>query len=221
MRDNAISYLHPRLFLQALQRVKGHLPALRTSNKVLGCLLKDMSKRLSLRVIVTDNFFAVSKLLKEVGPDTVLVASKPFKGVGGLLNKSLKRSEPIEKIHDWAGMKVITQDSETMYRVAEFLYQDAIKKAVRMLGVHDFHINEPDDFAANPKPITGYQAIQIDTVTALVSLMMPMEVILSTVEMHIKADLGTACHDKYKKTPLVNGEKATFRQRLGQLGVQF
>lgn len=216
MRDNAIRYLHPDEYKSVVEEVKGHMGALRNTARILHCVLNDMSQRLGLKVLVGHDYQSISEIFPRVGEDTVAVAIKPFKGVGGLLNKHLKTGMPVENIHDWAGATVITSSEEQMYRVVSFLYGSAIRSAAGECGVSDLLTLAPTDYAANPKRVTLYRSVHLDTVSSDPN-MVPLEIIARTVNMHMWADEGGASHDGYKGCPLTNGEKKRFMQRLAEI----
>jgi (p)ppGpp synthase/HD superfamily hydrolase len=82
--------------------------------------------------------------------------------------------------------------------------------------VKDLLTLPPVDYVSHPKPITLYQSIHLDTVSWDPN-MVPLEIIVRTADMHMKADAGTAGHDVYKLCPLHNGERARFMQRLAEI----
>lgn len=216
MRDHAVFYQYPEQFLQLSKEVQKYSGAVANTNVFLARVLQKMAKKLGLNVIIAEDYQKVSKLFSEVGPNTVVVALKPFKGVGGLLHKSIKRDVPVEKIHDWSGLTVITDNEQQMYDVVTFLQNGGVRSAAKSVGVADLYIHDPTDYARNPKQVTNYQSVHIDVVTSS-PLMMPAEFIVRTLDMHKKADEGEACHDGYKGSPLVNGERARLMQRLAEI----
>jgi len=219
MRDNAIRYLHPEEYARARGAVQERLGALRNTSYVLQKMLQDMSTRLDLRVLVASDYQTVSQAFPRLGDDTIAVAVKPFKGVGGLLNKHIKTGVPLDKIHDWAGATIITATQEQMYRVISFLYNGAIDAAAKACRVSELFTLPPTDYVANPKPVTRYRSVHVDTVSADPG-MVPLEMIVRTVRMHEWADEGGASHDGYKNCPLVNGERRRFMQRLADITAQ-
>lgn len=216
MRDNAIRYLHPDEYGKTVEEVRTRIEALRNTSRIMHGLLSDMSQRMGLRVLVAHDYRTISTAFPHVGEDTVAVALKPFKGVGGLLSKSMKTGFPISRIHDWAGATIITSTQDQMYKVVAFLYNGAIRAAAKSCGVPDLFVNAPTDMAAHPKPVTLYRSVHLDTVSADPN-MTPVELIVRTVKMQRWADEGEASHDSYKGCPLKNGEKARFRQRLAEI----
>jgi hypothetical protein len=219
MRDNAIRYLHPAEYEKTVAEVHTRIEALRNTSRIMHGVLNDMSQRLGMRVLVAQDYRTISTAFPHVGEDTVAVAIKPFKGVGGLLGKSLKTGLPVHKIHDWAGATIIASTQEQMYKVVSFLYNGAIHAAAKSCGVSDLFTNLPIDMAANPKPVTLYRSVHLDTVSADQN-MTPLELIVRTVNMHRWADEGEASHDGYKGCPLTNGEKKRFMQRLAEISSQ-
>jgi len=216
MRDNAIRYLYPKEFLGILAEVAKYMEALSNTTRILQDLLHRMSEKLNLKVLVAQDYNSVSKAFPKLDKDTVAVSIRPFKGVGGLLNKSIKRDIPVSKVHDWAGATVIADSQQRMYDVVAFLYEEGIAGAVREAGVKEFHTIAPKDYVVAPKPVTLYQSVHIDTVS-VDPKMVPLELIVRTAEMHKKADEGTAGHDVYKFSPLRNGERSRFKQRLAEI----
>ncbi len=216
MRDNAMRYRHPARFQQVAAEVEKRKDALRNTNMFILEVLREMARRLDVHLIVADDYRTISKAFSELEPRTVAVALKPFKGVGGLLHKSIKKELPVEKIHDWAGSTVITATTEQMYDVASFLYETGIKTVAAGMGVPDIYVHKPKDYAANPKETTNYQSVHEDVVSSQPSLL-PCEFIVRTKDMHQWADEGGASHDSYKDSPLRNGERRRFMQRLGEI----
>lgn len=216
MRNNAMSYLHLRSFQKVAAEVQKRMGALENTNMFIFEVLKEMAAGLNLRLIVANDYRTVSKAFSEVGSRTIAVALKPFKGIGGLLNKSLKKDLPVGKIHDWAGSTMITATTEQMYDVVSFLYGKGIKSVAAAMGVPDVYIHKPKDYAANPKPTTKYQSVHEDVVSSQPDLL-PCEFIVRTKEMHRWADEGGASHDSYKESPLKNGERMRFMQRLAEI----
>ena len=237
MRDNAMHDHHPRLFQEVATEVQKRMGALENTNRFLFKVLKKMAKELNLHLIVADDYRTISRAFSEVGPRTIAVALKPFKGVGGLLDKSNKKGDlparkmddgvsyaesikkgnlPVEKIHDWAGHTVITATTEQMYDVVSFLYNGGIKSVAADMDVPDLYIHQPKDYALNPKPVTNYQSVHVDVVSSQEELL-PSECIVRTIEMHRWADEGGASHDAYKDSPLTNGERRRFMKRLAEI----
>lgn len=216
MRDNAMYYRYPRRFQEVALEVQKRMGALGNTNRLLLGVLKRMSRELNLRVIVANDYGNVSKVFSDIGPDTIVVAFRDFKGIGGLLNKSIKRDLPVEKIHDWGALTVITATTEHMYGVASFLYEKGIESVAADIGVPDIHVCEPEDYNANPKPITEYRSVHQDVASSQEGLM-PCEFKVRTLPMHIWADEGGASHGDYKGSPLKNGERRRLMQRLGEI----
>lgn len=216
MRDNAMQYSHPRYFMEAAIEVQKRKSALEMTNRFIFGVLQEMARRTGINMIIAPDYRVVSKVFHRVGDDTVAVALKPFKGVGGLLNKSLKRGVPLEWIHDWAGLTVITGNESQMYTIASFLQGGALSSVAAGMGVRDVCLCHFQDYAANPKPVTNYQSVHVDSASPGMQ-MMPAEFIVRTLEMHRKADEGEASHDRYKESPLVNGERKRFMQRLAEI----
>ncbi|MBU0532654.1 hypothetical protein KKB44_04125 [Candidatus Micrarchaeota archaeon] len=212
MRDNAVFYRYPERFQEVAEKVQGKVGALETTNKFILATLQHMARSLDLQVLVAPNYQVVSKLFDLVGPGTVAVALKPFKGVGGLLHKSLKKGIPLGEVHDWAGLTVITADTPEMYGVVSFLHERGVLPIAQDMGVSGLRIENVEDYATNPKPVTEYQSVHLDTMTTN-GVMVPAEFIVRTVSMHKKADEGEASHDGYKGCPLVNGERKRFMDR--------
>jgi len=219
MRDNAIRYLHPEEYAQAKEVVQGRLGALRNTSYVLQKVLQDMSRMLDLRVLVAPDYQTVSQAFPQLGDDTIAVAVKPFKGIGGLLNKHLKNGVPLDRIHDWAGATIITATEEQMYRLISFVYSGVIRSAAKECRVSELLTLPPMDYVASPKPVTGYRSVHADTVSADQNIV-PVEMIFRTEDMHRWADEGGASHDGYKNCPLVNGERRRFMQRLADITAQ-
>jgi (p)ppGpp synthase/HD superfamily hydrolase len=220
MRDNAIRYLYPEEFGKTVAEMQKWMPALARTNDILQTTLALMSRRLNLRVLVANHYSEVSQAFPELDDRTVAVSLKPFKGIGGLLNKSIKKGVPIEKVHDWTGFTVITDTEERMYDVVTFLHDAGIRAAASEAGITDLCILPPVDYARNPKPVTHYRSVHIDTVSRD-PRMVPLEAIVRTKRMHEEADEGTAGHDIYKLSPLRNGERKSFLQRLGEITSSF
>ncbi len=216
MRDNAVRYLYPREFAETAERVEKRIPALDRTNEILTRVLELISERLNLRVLVAHHYSEVSQAFPELDSRTVAVSIRPFKGVGGLLNKSLKRGMPIEKVHDWAGFTVIAETESLMYDVVAFLRNEGIRQAASEFGISELCVLGPVDYARNPKPVTRYRSVHLDTVS-VDPRMVPMEAIVRTREMHMEADEGTAGHDIYKLSPLQNGERRSLMQRLDEI----
>jgi hypothetical protein len=216
MRDNAIRYLYPREFAETSERMEDWMPALARTNDILQTLLESMSSRLGLRVLVANHYSEVSQAFPELDSRTVAVSVKPFKGIGGLLNKAMKRDIPIEKVHDWSGFTVIADTESLMYDVVSYLHGGGISSALQAYGITDFSTLPAVDYAQDPKPVTHYRSVHIDTVSRD-PRMVPMEAIVRTTAMHIEADEGTAGHDIYKLSPLQNGHRRTFLERLGEI----
>lgn len=216
MRDNAIRYLYPEEYTEASSHLKDWMPALLRTKEILKTLLDQMSSRLGLRVLVARHYSEVSQAFPDLDDTTVAVSIKPFKGIGGLLNKSLKRGIPIEMVHDWSGFTVITDTESLMYDVVNYLHGGGIRDAIREHGITDFCVLPAVDYALHPKPVTNYRSVHTDTVSRD-TRMVPMEAIVRTTAMHVEADEGTAGHDIYKLSPLQNGERKSFLQRLGEI----
>jgi hypothetical protein len=216
MRDNAMLYLHPEYFQEVAVEVMRRTAALRKTNSFMLQALQTMSTRLGLKLIVGPDYREISKAFPSLGPDTAVVALKPFKGVGGLLNKSLKRGIAVPDIHDWAGLTVITDSIAQMYQVASYLVDEGVMAAARSLGLRTPEIAGPVDYAAQPKPITNYQSIHVDSLTRDPE-MVNTEFIVRTLQMHMKADEGEANHDSYKHCPLQNGERKRFMERKQEI----
>jgi hypothetical protein len=207
MRDNAVSYVHPNYFREAAVEVLKRRDALEMTNRFIFCVLQEMSRRTGLNLIIAPDYRVVSKVFGRVTDNTAAVALKPFKGVGGLLHKSLKRGIPLEWIHDWAGLTVITENESQMYNIASFLQGGALSSIAAGMGLRDACLCHFQDYASDPKPVTNYQSVHVDSASPSMQ-MMPAEFIVRTLEMHKKADEGEASHDRYKESPLVNGERA-------------
>jgi hypothetical protein len=216
MRDNAISYLYPSEVAQLSKEVEKRMPALQNTQRILYGVLNRMSAVLGVRVLVTTDSQAVSEGLSQLDDESVVVRIKPFKGEGGLINKALKRGVPVDTVHDWAGATIITAGDDLMYEAVTFLYNGGIKAAATAAGVKELLTLPPVDYVNDPKPITLYQSVHIDTVTRDRN-MVPLELIFRTARMHMNADAGTAGHDVYKLCPLNNGERARFMQRLAEI----
>ncbi|MFH0884110.1 MAG: hypothetical protein V1861_00185 [Candidatus Micrarchaeota archaeon] len=216
MRDNAIRYLYPEEFGKTTAYMKKWMPALERTNNILQALLRLMSEKLNLRVLVANHYSEVSQAFPELDDRTVAVSIKPFKGIGGLLHKSMKKGVPFEKVHDWSGFTVITDTEDRMYNIVTFLHEHGIRLAANEAGISDLCVLPPVDYAKNPKSVTHYRSVHIDTVSRD-PRMVPMEAIVRTSEMHVEADEGTAGHDVYKLSPLRNGERMSFLQRLGEI----
>lgn len=215
MRDNAIAYTNPHRFRKVARMVMQKMGALANSQRYMEALLQGMSQRLGFDIIVAPDYTAVSRISHLVGPDTLLAALKPFKGVGGLTNKSIKRDLPAELIHDWAGFTVITANVRQMYLAASYIYEEGMRRAAALVGVRDLHVCQPVDYATNPKPVTNYQSVHTDAVSS--GNMMPTEAITRTLEMHQAADEGEANHDRYVESPLQNGERKRFLERKQEI----
>jgi len=220
MRDNAIRYLYPDEFVRTTIAMQERATALARTNGILRNVIELMSQKLDLRVLVASHYSEVSQAFPELNDRTVAVSIKPFKGIGGLLNKSLKNGVPFDKIHDWTGFTVITDSEALMYEVAAFLHTTGIRMAVNEAGITDLDMMPVVDYASNPKPITHYRSVHIDTLSPD-PRMVPMEAIVRTSAMHVEADEGTAGHDIYKLSPLRNGERKSFIQRLGEITSSF
>jgi hypothetical protein len=216
MRDNAMFYLHPRDFVRVSAEAEALMGALCNTNSIMYAAISGMAERFGLRVLLANDLPTVSEALPLLDQRTIAVAVRPFKGAGGLLDKSMKKGIPVRKVHDWSGATIITESPDLMYRLAGYLYSGGILAAARGHGVSDLHTIAPKDYALAPKPVTMYQSVHLDTVTSDPN-MVPMELIVRTSEMHIKADEGTAGHDVYKLSPLVNGERRRFMERLAQI----
>ncbi|MBD3210841.1 hypothetical protein GF318_05660 [Candidatus Micrarchaeota archaeon] len=216
MRDNAVYYLQPDRFRGVARHVRSRMEALEKANKFLMGLISRMATRLGLRVITAPDYRVVSRAFDSIGPGTVAVALKPFKGVGGLLRKSDKKSVPVDNVHDWSGLTVITADEKQMYDAVNFLHSEGVGRVASEMNLRSIRLCEVEDHAANPKPVTNYQSVHIDTETSAEE-MVPVECIVRTLKMHKKADEGEASHDRYKESPLVNGERKRFEQRLAEI----
>jgi hypothetical protein len=216
MRDNAMRYLHPEKFKAVEQVVSAKAEALARTNELVTDVIKEISQVFGLRVLVAYDYKTLSRCYSELNPDTLLVALRPFKGVGGLLNKSLKKGIPIEKVKDWSAATLIGATQEQMYKLASFLHEGAIKQACANLSIENTHTLAPVDKVANPDPVTLYQSVHVDTVSDDPRVM-PFEFILRTLDMHKWADEGGASHDAYKGSPLVNGERARLMKVFEQI----
>jgi hypothetical protein len=215
MRDNAMYYLYPNEFAWVAEMFRKTAAAvLRTDHAILG-IMNSMSERLGLRVLIARDNKTASRAFGEVGPDTVLVIIRGDKGPGGALNKYLKRGMPPAMIHDRKAFKVITDSEELAYKITSFLYGESIRKTASTCGSRDVYIHYPTDYIANPKPITGYQGLHVDTVISDGNLV-SCESIICTLAHYLWADAGGASHAGYKagdKDPkLVNGELKRFEQ---------
>jgi hypothetical protein len=219
LRDNAMFYLHSRYFREVAAEVMKRGDALRNTNMFMLGALQAMSSRLGLRLIVGPDYREISKAFPSLDQDTVAVALKPFKGVGGLLNKSLKRGIPVSDIHDWAGLTVITESMKQMYDIASYLVDEGVKAAAKSLSVTAPDIAGPVDYAAQPKPITNYQSIHVDAISKDPE-MLNSEFIVRTVDMHMKADEGEASHDSYKQCPLDTNVRNRFMKRKEEITQQ-
>jgi (p)ppGpp synthase/HD superfamily hydrolase len=220
MRDNAIRYLYPREFAETSSLVESRIPALERTGAILGRLLELMSERLNMRILVAHHYSEVSQAFPELDSRTMAVSIRPFKGIGGLLNKSIKRGTPVGNVHDWSGFTAITDTESRMYDVVAFLRNEGIAAAAKELGISDLCTLEATDYARNPKPVTRYRSVHLDTVSRDPG-MVPMEAIVRTAEMHREADEGTAGHDVYKLSPLRNGERKSLMQRLDEIVSNF
>lgn len=216
MRDNAMLYNHPRYFQEVSQDARKYSKALEQTNRFMMGVLQELAKELGVSLVVAKDYRAVSQALPEVTDNTMAVALKPFKGVGGLLYKMLQKGIPIEQVHDWTGLTVITSSVTRMYDAVSFIYNKGIRLVAGSRGVSDLPLCEPVDYAANPKQVTNYQSVHVDSVGTGQELL-PAEFIIRTVDMHIAADEGAASHDRYKRSPLVNGERKRFMQRLSEI----
>ncbi|MCI0503468.1 hypothetical protein L0Y65_02030 [Candidatus Micrarchaeota archaeon] len=216
MRDNAVAYLYPREVAQLSGRVRGLMPALQNTGKILDSVLSDMSTTLGIRVLVADDNDSMSAGLSQLDDRTVIVRKRPFKGEGGLIYKAIKKDISVDMVHDWAGATIITENEDLLYKVVSYLYAGGIQSAARANGVRDLLTLPPVDYVSSPKPVTLYQSIHIDTVSRD-PRMVPLEIIVRTAAMHRNADIGTAGHEVYKLCPLHNGERARFMQRLAEI----
>ncbi len=217
MRDNAMYYLNPEEFAKVSMEAASMISPLMNTNMIMQLALHNMSRDLGLRVLLAYDLPTVSTALPRLDPGTVAVAVRPFKGAGGLMDKSAKKGIPIRKVHDWSGAMIITDERSRMYDIVSYLYEGGIRAAARECGVDELHTIYPKDYSVHPKPVTLYQSVHLDTVSAH-ERMVPMELIVRTSDMHLKADEGTAGHDRYKLSPLQNGERKRFEQRKRQLG---
>ncbi len=216
MRDNAMYYMDPAAFARVSEEADAMMPALLNTNLMMQLALHGMAKRFGLKVLVAYDLPTVSSVLPRLDRDTIAVAVRPFKGAGGLMDKSAKKGIPISKVHDWSGAMIIADTQARMYDYVSYLYEGGIRRAAAECGVPDLHTIFPKDYASRPKPVTLYQSVHLDTVSAH-ERMVPMELIVRTVDMHVKADEGSAGHEIYKLSPLVNGERRRFEQRKRQL----
>ena len=216
MRDNAMFYMRPEKFLSVAAEAATRMDALANTNGIMLSALHKMAERFSLRVLLAYDLPSVSQALPELDSRTIAVAIRPYKGAGGLLDKSTKKGIPVSRVHDWSGATIITDTNDRMYSLVDYLYADGILEAAKARGVSDMHTIAPKDYAVAPKPVTLYQSVHLDTVTSDPN-MVPMELIVRTLDMHVKADEGTAGHDVYKLSPLVNGERKRFLERLRQI----
>jgi len=216
MRDNAMFYLHPGEFAKVAELFnKTREAAIRTNNVVRGIIQK-MSERLNLRVIIAHDSRTASKAFDEIGPGTILIIVRDDKGPGGALHKLHSRGVSPDSIHDRVAFKVITATTEQAYDVVSFLYGEGIRSVTAEVGSPHVHIEDLKDYIANPKPVTLYRGLHVDTVISDKNLV-NFEAIVSTLDMHKWADEGGASHEGYKKSPLVNGERARFNAALKRI----
>lgn len=215
MRDNAMYYTYPQQFMEVVQTVIRKVESMARTHGILMNALEDMSKRLNIKVLVAYDYKTLSKHHGEVDKDTVLVSIRPFKGAGGLLNKSMDKGIPVEKVHDWGAATIITENEELMYKIVSYLYEGGIRSACRDAGIYELFTHEPKDYVKNPKPITLYRSIHLDTVSYDPGIV-PFELIVRTLGMHVWADEGGAAHENYKGC-YVNGERYRLQQALQQI----
>ncbi len=220
MRDNAMFYMRPEEFVKVAAEAETRMDALANTNGIILTALHRMAEKFGIRVLLAYDLPTVSQALPMLDSGTVAVAIRPYKGAGGLLDKSTKKGIPVGRVHDWSGGTIITDTTERMYSLVDYLYTDGIPRSARSMGVSDLHTIAPKDYALSPKPVTLYQSVHLDTVTSDPN-MVPMELIVRTLDMHIKADEGTAGHDVYKLSPLVNGERRRFLERLRQISAAY
>jgi Region found in RelA / SpoT proteins len=216
MRDNAMLYMHREYFGEVAQEARKYARSLAATNQLMMGVLQELSVSLGVSLVVAHDYRTISEAFGEVGDNTLAVAIKPFKGVGGLLHKMLQKGIPIQKVHDWTGLTVISSTADQMYSVVEYLYEKGVRSVSSAMGVRDLHICPPTDYAADPKPVTNYQSVHVDALSSGKD-MLPAEFIVRTLDMHMKADEGAASHDRYKRSPLVNGERQRFMQRLAEM----
>jgi hypothetical protein len=125
MRDNAMLYMHPQRFSEVRAQALLRRGALANTNHLLMEVLGEMSASLGVNLVIANDYRTISQVFPEVDEDTVAVAIRPFKGVGGLLHKSLLKGIPIEMIKDWTGLTGIASTVQRMYDMVEFLHRAA------------------------------------------------------------------------------------------------
>lgn len=216
VRDNAMFYLYPNEYRELEEKFRRIHSAFINTHRAMWCMARDMSKRLNVNVLVAYDSKTAVKALEQAGPNTVVMIMRPFKGVGGLLKKQIERGQPAEHAHDKAAYKVITKSTEVLYRAMSYLYEEGIRRAARAYGSPDVFVYYPKDYVVDPKPITLYQAIHIDTVVSDGNLV-NFEGQGCTLDMHKWADEGGASHDDYKGAPVKNGERRRLMAQLDSI----
>ncbi len=209
MRDNAVRYLYPDKFAEAQRESCRWLSPLMNTTAILHTAVRQLAERLNLRLLIANHYTEVSHGLPYVDERTAIVSIRPFKGIGGLLNKSLFRGIPMEEVHDWSGLTVIADTPSRMYSIVEFLCEEGFRSASSTFGIHRLGAPSVVDYAQDPKPVTNYRSVHVDTGAGSPS-MLPIEALIRTPDMHVAADEGIAGHDRYKLSPLVNGERRRF-----------
>jgi (p)ppGpp synthase/HD superfamily hydrolase len=218
IRDNAMYYINPEKYMDVVQRLVRRHEALMNTHRAMWGMAERMSERLGVRVLVAYDYKTASMAFDQIGPNTVIMIMRPNKGPGGLLKKELEKGIPVEMAHDQGACKVLTDSLETLYRVVEFLHGECIPSVAAECGSPDIFIHDPKDYVSNPKPVTLYQGVHIDTVVSDGNLA-SFETIACTLAMHLWSDEGGASHDGYKGVPLVNGERKRLMQRRDEISL--
>src|SRR5512143_886711 len=126
MRDNAMFYMRPEEFVRVAQEASTRMDALANTNGIILNALHQMAEKFSIKVLLAYDLPTVAQALPELDGRTVAVAIRPYKGAGGLLDKSMKKGIPVGRVHDWSGGTIITDTTERMYSLVDYLYTDGI-----------------------------------------------------------------------------------------------
>ncbi|MCD4811682.1 TGS domain-containing protein [bacterium] len=103
---------------------------------------------------------------------------------------------PIAHIRDLIGFRILTNDSDTCYKILDTLWEEG-----------DILLDEFDDYIAHPKP-NGYKAMQGPISFPEVGDL-PIEIQILSKEMYIYNTFGPASHIAYKESRKRNAEASS------------